>query len=165
MNNVLIDILHVSSFSSIEHLFLHRMEKQIQEAEQTQETPLPSPVFLLMHSPLQINVFSSLFFLLSYFSSLPAFSSFHGLHFRREASCSNPPVASSKQLHRDILDPSSGGGRWHQAGWEQDTCCVQAATVPAGSGLYGEGAGWGMGLCALADNVELQSRPDHKDSF
>lgn len=32
--------------------------------------------------------------------------------------------------------------------------------VPPGSGLYGE-----RRCCALADNKELKSRPDYKDSF
>lgn len=154
MNNFYIYILHVSKFSSIEHIFLHRMErKKFKMPNRTRKLQLHLFLFCMYSLP-QSKCLPQLF-LLSASPSLPAFSSFHGLHFRWEGSWAVVliPVASSKQLHREISEQNAlltVGSRILEvddgvrlAGSRTPAMC-RAITVPAGWGftVNERGEGW-----------------------
>lgn len=80
-------------------------KKRVKTPNRPRKLQLPHLFLFCMYSPPQSKCFP-LLFLLSTFPSLPAFSSSHGLHFTWEGRWAVVliPVASSKQLHREILE-------------------------------------------------------------
>lgn len=135
-----------------------------------QETPRTISVLLCMYSPVQINT-SPLPPTLALTVPWPPPSSWHSFQMRRELdSRSNLPVASFKQLQ----EGSTGAGCTPNCIpdlEEEDGIRLAGMRHLLCAGSQGcQRWAWGFMVSerrypALADNEELKSRPDHKDSF